>query len=376
MPSHINADEMILDERTRPMDAIVELTKKLIRFRSVHSKPDEIRRCVDFVERDLKERGLNPTRLEHEGVSSIWVMPSYGKVSILLMSHLDVVEGPEEIFEPVVREGKLFGRGSIDDKYAAALSMVLMERHAARLKKEGLGADAATLGILITSDEEVGGHQGARKALEKIRADFCIALDGGNIGEVVVKEKGLLTLKLIACGKAAHGSRPWLGENAIEKLMEDYRKLKPFFPGGSEDHWHRTLSFNVVRGGSVFNQIPETAEALFDVRYTETDDVDRLYEAMRESVTGQLRILKKEPVFFSGSTPFIDRLLEVSPESRTAFEHGASDARFLSDFGIPGVVWGADGEHSAHSRDEHVVIASIQTLSDRLEAFVEKVRNP
>ena len=50
-----------------------------------------------------------------------------------------------------------------------------------------------------------------------------------------------------------------------------------------------------------------------------------------------------------------------------------SDARFLSDHGIPGVVWGADGETSQHSENEHLVIASLEELHDGLTAFLEDV---
>ncbi len=356
------------------MEEIVALTKRLIRFRTTPSHPGEMQRCLAFVEDWFKAYELVYERMEHEGVPSVWVMPKSGRVPILLMSHLDVVEGPDEVFEPRVRNGRLFGRGSIDDKYAVALSMVLMRDHMARLKKAGLDGRHAALGILITGDEEVGGHNGAKKALEKIKASFCVALDGGSVGEIVVKEKGLLTLKLVTRGKAAHGSRPWVGKNAIEVLMEDAKRLQSFFPPFSKDRWHRTVSFNMVRAGEAFNQVPERAEGVFDIRYTENDDMEGLYEKMREATAGDLLVVRKEPVFFSRTSPMIDLLLEVSPESQTTFEHGASDARFLSAFGIPGVVWGADGEESAHSRDEHVVISSIQALYRRLETFVERVR--
>ncbi|PIP35515.1 MAG: peptidase M20 [Desulfobacterales bacterium CG23_combo_of_CG06-09_8_20_14_all_52_9] len=364
---------VIKPQRTNCMEEILELTKTLIRFQTVQSKPDEIQRCTSFIENYLKTHGVLCECMEHEGVPSIWIMPQNRRVPILLMSHLDVVDGPAELFEPSVHDGRVFGRGSIDDKYAVALSVVLMNRHVARLQREGLDQNCAAMGVLITGDEELGGQNGAKKALEKIQADFGIALDGGSVGQIVVKEKGLLTLKLIAEGKAAHGSRPWLGKNAIDILIEDYHRLKSLFPNPEGDHWHRTMSFNIVSAGKSFNQVPEIAEAVFDIRYTENDDIEELYKMMRGSVHGDLQIIRKEPIFIGGNSPFVDLLLEDSPQSKITFEHGASDARFLSEFGIPGVVWGADGEQSAHSRDEHVVISSIQALYDRLEAFFERI---
>jgi succinyl-diaminopimelate desuccinylase len=81
----------------------------------------------------------------------------------------------------------------------------------------------------------------------------------------------------------------------------------------------------------------------------------------------------KEPLFFSGSSAYLDRLLSVAAETETGFEHGASDARFLSDFGVAGIVWGADGDRSAHASDEHVDIDSIARLAAHLAAFLEEV---
>jgi succinyl-diaminopimelate desuccinylase len=80
--------------------------------------------------------------------------------------------------------------------------------------------------VLITGDEEIGGYNGARSALGEINCDFCIALDGGRVDKIVVKEKGILRLKVVARGKTAHGARPWQGENAIERLMADCSSLK------------------------------------------------------------------------------------------------------------------------------------------------------
>ena len=356
------------------MNEIVELTKELIRFKSVHTKTEEIRRCADFIENFLKAHQLSYLRKEFNGFPSILAAPQAGYAPVLLMSHIDVVDGSDAIFEPRVDGDMLFGRGSIDDKYAAALSLVLLKNRVSEFRREGKKEEDAGIAVLITGDEEVGGHNGVKQMLNHIRCDFCITLDGGSIRKIIIKEKGLFTLKLISRGKASHGSRPWMGENAIEALMDDYLKLKPFFKDKTEDHWHRTMSLNVIRAGNSFNQVPDSAEAVFDIRYTEKDDMDALFGEMQKAVKGELALLRREPLFFSEDSPFLRMLQEVSPESRLTFEHGASDARFLSEFAIPGVVWGADGDQSAHSADEHVNIPSIQTLYERIDACIRRIK--
>ena len=195
----------------------------------MHKNPEEILRCAGFIEAYFKKHDIPCKRVDHAGTPSIFVLPSSGRVPLLLMSHIDVVDAPDELFEPAEKSGKLYGRGSIDDKYAAALSMVLVKEHVARLRKKKMGVDDLPFGVLITGDEEIGGVNGAQKALGLVSTDFCIALDGGSIETIVVKEKGIWRLKLIARGKAAHGARPWLGENAIENLMADYALIKTVF---------------------------------------------------------------------------------------------------------------------------------------------------
>jgi succinyl-diaminopimelate desuccinylase len=352
------------------MHEIVTLTQELIRFKSMHSRPDEIGNCTAFIEAYLTSHGIGYRRIEQNGIPTILVLRPDGTVPVLLMSHIDVVDAPEELFEPRVENGRLFGRGSIDDKYAAALSMVLVKEQLERLKAAGRSQADLPCGILISGDEEIGGKNGARAALSQLTADFAIALDGGNLKKIVVKEKGILRLKLAARGRNAHGARPWLGENAIEKLIADYFKLKAHFEVSAPDHWHRTLNFSRIQAGKAANQVPDYAEALFDIRYTENDDMDAVVAAIRSSIQGELEVVEREPLFQGGNTPYIERLLTLAGRPEVGCEHGASDARFLSEFGIPGIVWGADGDNSAHSPQEHVNIDSLLELYRILDNFI------
>lgn len=356
------------------MQEILRLTKELIRFRSIRDNPGEILRCADYIAAYLESNGIPYQRLKHNGVPSILVVPKSKRVKILLMSHFDVVDGPNKLFEPLIRDDRLYGRGSIDDKYAVAVSLVLMKNHFRRRKAapETVEAEAA-FGLLLTGDEESGGGQGAKKILPQIQAQFVIVLDGGSPDAIVVKEKGLLTLKLIAKGTAAHGARPWLGDNAIENLIDDYRAIQAMFAHTQPDHWHRTCNLGIIQGGGTHNQVPDHAEATLDIRYTEADDVDLLIAEMCAAIQGELIVLRQEPLFMSGSSPYIELLLSQIPGIQTANEHGASDARFLSDNAIPGIVWGAEGELSQHSENEHVIIESIATLAERLDLFLRAV---
>jgi succinyl-diaminopimelate desuccinylase len=352
------------------MEEIIKLTEDLIRFKTMHSQPAEIKRCISFIEDFLKTCGAKYQRLDHAGTPSIIVMPQNNAAPILLMSHIDVVDGPDDLFNPRVKDDALYGRGSIDDKYAVALSLVFVKNYLQQLQKEGKDQNDLPFGIIITADEEIGGANGAQKALKKIKAEFCIALDGGGLNKIVIKEKGIVELKLISGGKTAHGARPWLGENAIENLINDYRVLKKYFELQDPDHWHRTLNFSYIQAGKASNQVPDYAEALFDIRYTENDDMEALFKNIRKEIKGELVVEKKEPLFEGGDSPYLDLLLELADNTEVGFEHGASDARFLSAHGIKGIVWGANGDMSQHSTDEHVNIDSVFKLYELLDQLI------
>jgi succinyl-diaminopimelate desuccinylase len=354
---------------------IVDLTKDLIRFKSTHTRPEEIFKCARFIETWFKNHDIACTVVESNGVPSIRPLPERRQATLLLMSHIDVVNADDALFEPIEKDGRLYGRGAIDDKYAAALSMVLLKNRIQSNRRQKLGDGTLPLGVLITGDEEIGGYNGARSALGEINCEFCIALDGGRIDKIVVKEKGILRLKVVASGKTAHGARPWQGENAIERLMADCLVVKGFFEGlTAPEHWHRTMNLSVIHAGDSINQVPDQAEATFDIRYTENDDVDDLVQQIQAAVTSQVIAQEREPLFLSPESPYRERLLALAKETRTGIAHGASDARFLSQFNIPGIVWGANGNSSQHSTEEHVEIQSLSRLYDLLDRFVTDIQ--
>ena len=94
-------------------------------------------------------------------------------------------------------------------------------------------------------------------------------------------------------------------------------------------------------------------------------------------MTGKVIAIEREPLFISPESSFRERLLALATGTCTGIAHGASDARFLSQFNIPGIVWGADGNSSQHSVEEHVEIQSLSRLYDLLDRFVTNIQeNP
>ncbi len=360
-----------------PEQEIVDLTKALIRIPSVHSRPAEIQRCADFIEAWLDQRNIAYERRDINGTPSLLVLPASARLPVLYMAHFDVVEADDDnLFQPREAAGRLYGRGAIDDKYAVALALVLFERHLRA--QQDIGGSQADLGfgLLLTGDEEVGGANGAGAALETLRPEFFVALDGGGPKRIVTREKGVLQLAMATRGKAAHGARPWLGINAFDRLVADYRAIQQLFPepaaaDAASEHWHKTLVLSNCRtGDGSVNKVPDLATATLDIRFTEADDPADLVAAIRAAVAHtEVSVHAQVPLFVSGASDHLDLLIDLAGDVGTVSEHGSSDARYPSAKGIPGVVWGAEGEMSQHSAEEHLVVDSLGPLYDTLHRF-------
>ncbi|WP_163335896.1 M20 family metallopeptidase [Desulfopila sp. IMCC35008] len=355
---------------------ILNLLIDLIRIPSTESRPDEIHRCSAFIASWLQKQGIKHKLEVHNSTPSLLVMPQKSKTRVLLMSHFDVVEVDNTSqFNPYEQDGRLYGRGSIDDKYAVALSLVLFREHLRRLERDGYSQDDICFGLLLTGDEEVGGTNGAGKIVNNLDTEYFIALDGGNPGHIVTKEKGVIALHLEARGKAAHAARPWLGKSAFDVLIGDYHRIQQLFTRQTDDHWHRTMVLaNCHAGNGSTNIIPEQATATLNIRYTENDDPEKLVEEIKACTTSEVILDALDPVFDSGPSPYLDLLVKHSGGAGVGFEHGASDAKFFSINGIPGAIWGAQGNMSQHTENEHIEIKSLNMVYDCLEQFLMEIQ--
>ena len=132
------------------------------------------------------------------------------------------------------------------------------------------------------------------------------------------------------------------------------------------------MNLSRVNAGKSINQVPDLAEAVFDIRFTENDDMDSLINEIQQSISGEFIVLRKDPLFLAKKSRQLELITGSNPEIKTASEHGSSDARFLSAYGINGIVWGASGNLSHHSVDEHIEIENISELYRRLDGFVQK----
>ncbi|MCB1232216.1 MAG: M20 family metallopeptidase [Verrucomicrobiae bacterium] len=358
-------------DRERLKDHIVQLTRDLVLIESTDARPEERRRCFQLIRNHLEEvPGIELRRLENHGYESLVVLPEGCEMpKVLFCGHLDVVEHPDpESYRSEIRDGRIYGPGAGDMKGQLAI-LVHVVRH---LWREHPGLP---VGLAITSDEERGGEQGVRFLVEEagVSADIAVIPDGGSLNDVIVEEKGILHLSLSAEGVAAHAARPWLGDNALERLMratqaiqrEIFEPHRPaqVDPDDLDTHWFPTCSVTMIETANDSpNRIPESAEAVLDVRFPPPHTVESMLGAIRDCLEAGVTaapIVSAEPTHLAPDASFVALTEEVTGQpARLVRASGGSDARFFFGKGIP-VMLSRPRVGNLHGRDEWIDIASM-----------------
>ena len=139
---------------------IIQLLSKLISYHSTADNKEAKKMIVGFVEKWLKNQGIKSKLYNHPQSPSIFVtLPGKVKKIILVAVHLDVVPCEDRLFKPKLKGDNLYGRGAIDNKGLAAISMIM-----ARLIRNDMNRPSVK--ILFTTDEEVGGENGVGRLVK------------------------------------------------------------------------------------------------------------------------------------------------------------------------------------------------------------------
>jgi succinyl-diaminopimelate desuccinylase len=360
---------------------IAGLLESLIQRETVATRLDELKNIIDDAEALLRGKGLHLLRYEVNGKHSL-VVTFHDTMSpeVMFAGHLDVVDAEPEQYLPRRDGDRLWGRGSLDMKGPTATMMQLF----ADLADEGKRPD---IGLMLTTDEEVGSPDGVAHLVlkEGWGAKFAVIPDGGEDFSLVVGEKGALHFRVKATGKAAHGSRTWDGDNALDTLIRFYGMLRsaggfPSEPCRVPEHWHPTLNLGVIHGGKKVNIVPDEGVMELDMRFPEPWTSDHALALVKGTLAQfpglSLEVTTRgEVVYTPPDNPYLRRFAEVvtrevgRPPIVTR-EHGATDGRFFAEKGIPILILYPVGA-GIHSREEWVSLSSLGTLYRIFRSFLQ-----
>src|ERR671911_2833169 len=206
--------------------------------------------------------------------------------------------------------------------------------------------------------------------------DFAITGEPTNL-HVGIQAKGVLACRLIVHGRAAHGSTPWLGDNAVLKAIDVFRRIEslPFSRESSEFFDRPSVNLGRIQGGDALNKVPDLCTMVVDIRYLPNQDPGEILEQIRSIPDIEVvKTFTRVPADVSRSNPYVIALVAAvgrltSGESMSVGRDGASDAVAFLQAGIPAVEFGPAGA-GHHGPDEWVSIASLARYRQALCDFV------
>lgn len=352
------------------VDEIVSLTCRLVEKNTVNPPGNEYLVKEILIEH-LKELGAKIEIYEPaSGRCNVLGYIGEGSPVVAIICHMDVVPPGEgwdfDPFSPQIKEGKIFGRGTVDNKGPYAASWMGI--------KALLEADLPFKGTIVlgaVADEERGSLQGIEYLLRKgFLPDFCLIPDGGRIDKIVIGEKGRLEVKLQAKGKSAHASEPEKGENAIYKLVNYLYILRHMkFEGDYHGLFTApTVNLGKIHGGEVPNVVPAKCEATLDIRYPLGMKKDEILHQLSLSASKFEVEVKEsdfsvEPHLVDEKTPIVQIFKMVAKELgidlKVGTVGGVTLAKNLYFRNIPSVVHSPSRNSVAHRANEYVEIENL-----------------
>ena len=300
--------------------------------------------------------------------------------TLMFCGHLDTVgvAGMEQPFRPVHRDGRLYGRGAQDMKGGVA-AMLGAARHVAEQQACARGR----LVIAAVVDEEHASI-GAEALAEGWRADAAVVTEPTDL-DIAVAHKGFEWVDIETHGRAAHGSRPREGRDAILRMGRVMNQLETLDRRLQSQRPHAllgtaSLHASLVSGGRELSSYPERCSLQIERRTLPGESLG----AGAAEVAAILDRLKRDDREFSGSARLVfgRAAYELAPAhplpemlTRAAGSVGLrprrvgmsfwSDAAILSAAGIPTVLFGPGGA-GLHSAEEYVRVSDVRVCRDAL----------
>lgn len=279
------------------------------------------------------------------------VLATLDPPAVVLSTHFDCVP---PFFPSGVEGGRLAGRGACDAKGTLAAQIAAAER----LRQAG----ERRAGMLFVVGEERG-SDGAKVANTHPMARGCRYLVNGEPtdGRLGTATRGALRVRLTARGRAAHSSRPDLGESAIDKLIDALVRLRgaslPEDPVLGTTHY----TIGLISGGIAPNVVPPAAEA--EVMFRTVGAA----AALEPALAALDDLVDREVVL---EVPAI-RLKTVDGFETASFPF-TTDMPFLSGWGEP-LLYGPGSVLLAHTDQEHVEIAELEAAVDAYEQLAQRL---
>ncbi|MDR3492875.1 MAG: succinyl-diaminopimelate desuccinylase [Gammaproteobacteria bacterium] len=373
------------------MSSTLNLTMQLISLASV--TPDDAG-CQQVIADRLKKFNFKTEHLRFGEVDNLWARYGTQSPLIVFAGHTDVVPtGPVEDwttdpFQPMVRDGYLYGRGAADMKSGLAAMIVAAENF---IQKNPIFT--GSIAFLITSDEEGPSIDGTKKVIEKLvdrkeKIDYCIVGEASSekkVGDQIrVGRRGSLHGKLTIHGKQGHVAFPHLAKNPIHDSAAALSELAhEIWDKGNEYFPATTFQIsNIHAGTGAANVIPGSLNVLFNFRFSTAVTIDELQTRVKT-------ILEKHKLSFeiewdASAQPFLTQQGKLvhavqktikdvlNIETVLSTGGGTSDGRFIAATGAEVIELGPVNA-TVHQANECVSVKDLDVLTEVYEKILENL---
>jgi acetylornithine deacetylase len=354
------------------MSDLVELLKRLVAIDSVN--PDLVAggagegEIARFVASWFEDAGLE-VELEEVAPGRPNVVAiargTGGGPALMLNAHMDTVgyAGMERPLEPQVRDGRLYGRGAYDMK--ASLAAIMLAGMRARMR--GLRGD-----VLVTAvcDEEVASI-GTEAVARRYQADAAIVSEPTEM-RPAVSHKGFAWLEIATVGKAAHGSRPDLGVDAIGRMGPVLVRVEELDRRLRAGDGHAllgtgSLHASVVEGGTELSTYPAGCRLRAERRTIPGETREQVEDETRGLLgdsEGSARVtFWRDPFEVNEGEAVVQTVRRHAGDPKTIGVPFWADSAILDAAGIPTVLFGPSGE-GAHAVEEWVSLEDAERCAE------------
>lgn len=355
------------------MNRILDLTQQLVRIPSVNPMggPDDDpvyseKNVADLVFNLLETNGARPTRQGTDKHPNVVARIEQQRAqTLLLTAHLDTVshQGMSIApFDPVIRGGRMYGRGSCDTKASLAIFLdAFLEavRDPSRLKYNLLFA--------AVHDEEFSFAGSRLLVASGLAADWAITGEPTNL-RVLHAHKGVCRFVVSTRGTSAHAALPWLGDNAIYKAAPVIAAIEEYAAGVQQNE-HPTLgkataNLGIIAGGTTINTVPNQCILKVDRRLLPGETLASVLDPLHAALASHHCVADVAPPFLFAEavwndpkSPYCQALLSACKSAGTEPTLGtadyATDACTLQAAGIPTLVRPRRRGSGTHRRREH-----------------------
>ncbi|OGP96552.1 MAG: hypothetical protein A2157_12885 [Deltaproteobacteria bacterium RBG_16_47_11] len=361
---------------------LIDLTIQLVQT-PTENPPGNERGAARLLKPFLSKMGFKiKTVLSPKGRWNLLAEKRWGKGGrrLIFNGHLDVVPAGNASqwkyppFQAKRYKGKIYGRGSSDMKSGIASFVHALST----IERSKIPLHQGAVILHLVSDEESHGHQGMGFLTQRegIQGDAALVGEPTDL-QPVIAQKGALWLRIFTIGKSAHGSKPHLGVNAVEKMMKLIERFH--FIRLEKEHpllGKATLSIGTIQGGTKVNVVPEGCNIEVDRRMLPGEKKEEVLGEIKEILDS----LQSQDPFFQYRMEEIDfaEPSEVDPDEEIvkigveAIQNvmgrkpmlrgfsGFTDSRFyINQCHIPTLIFGPGGVDQSHTMDESVEVDAL-----------------